>query len=410
MTKKKRKPTKLKKPQTKPPKKMPWWKVTLIVIMSVVVVASIGVNAWWFYIYKFGADKVVSNTYEVGVQHAVNSETGEEIDRYFMEINYYKNSDKSGYEMFELKFNYMLDENNEAFYSQGLQYIGNNIDFNYKIDENSAKQTGGKSGLFAERYYDVMCSTQVKSGASRYNYASSDDYETTIISANPVGLNSSFKVVLGEQNFLMKFNNGDATEKNYYKTNVNFIRTEKGAVHYYVVFDATDYNSYYSYIDCDFLAMLLKKSIQSLPVGTSTAIAIEFGDLFNWYEYNSETGVYSETTMRYDDSLKVISDFKTYYSIKVNIHDEGAKNAKTDSIFKTMFGSPNFSLVETEDEQQFQSYFVGRTVIDVTMDNLELVVVEDNKCKVRLNEKFRAAYLAFKDDIVLNVTIVTAKK
>ena len=86
-------------------------KKILIFVISLLLSVCVGINVWYLYIYLYGMDKVVSSTFEVGLQTlADDSET-----RYFIEVNYLSNEDGNGVELFEIKFNYMFDEDQNAF-------------------------------------------------------------------------------------------------------------------------------------------------------------------------------------------------------------------------------------------------------------------------------------------------------
>ena len=96
-------------------------KKILIISLTILLLICAFINIWYLYIRMFGVQKVVSSTFEVGLQSLKNEENPD--TKYFIEINYLSNQAQNGDEVFEIKFNYMLDENQSAFYSQGLQFV-----------------------------------------------------------------------------------------------------------------------------------------------------------------------------------------------------------------------------------------------------------------------------------------------
>ena len=62
-------------------------KKIIFCILSILLIVCIGINVWYLYVYLYGADKVISNTFEVGLQKLKDgSDT-----KYFVEINYLSN-------------------------------------------------------------------------------------------------------------------------------------------------------------------------------------------------------------------------------------------------------------------------------------------------------------------------------
>ena len=82
-------------------------KVTGIISLIVFLLASVGIISWFTWI-KLAGDKVlVSDTYYVGLQTTTDGNT-----KHFVEVNYYKNSSGDGLGLYDVKFNYLMDENN----------------------------------------------------------------------------------------------------------------------------------------------------------------------------------------------------------------------------------------------------------------------------------------------------------
>ena len=92
---------------------------------------SFGLIGWYAYIYFFGVEKIISQTFKVGDQ-VVMKEDGTTDTKTFIELNLYDN-------VFEIKFNYMLDETKTAFYSQGLQYVLKDGKSDFNLDGSYTK-------------------------------------------------------------------------------------------------------------------------------------------------------------------------------------------------------------------------------------------------------------------------------
>lgn len=357
------------------------WKILGIVLSALVMVVCLGVDVWYYYVWKFAPDKIVSNTYEVGMQTTTNDDS-----KYFIEINYYSNKNKNGLETFEIKYNYMLDENQENFFSQGLQYVANSvndsINFEYRKD---ASQT---SGLYMDSTpgwytggdnYAWFGSYRVNDNATMYNYASGDDYKTPIISTNPISLNTRFKIQLGNDLFLMSFKNKDT------KISANnFEYQEPGAYHFYLVYGRKDYNWYYSYYDYHYFSKLMYQAVQSVTPGIDRAVVFEFGDLFDYYQYDGAS--YSDTKLKNADS--VIQEMKSYYSIKINVSENGMQKS-SESIFNMLHGSTTYNLTN---DYSSDDYFIGRTIINCNIYDFNYVLVVDNKYEIKLKNQFVEFY------------------
>ena len=97
------------------------WKIAISIILSVIFVGCIPFNVWYFYLLSKKDDHIVSYTFEIGKQTLSDGSSS----KYFVEVEYNSNEENNGREEFGIKFNYMLDENQTAFFSQGLQYVAN---------------------------------------------------------------------------------------------------------------------------------------------------------------------------------------------------------------------------------------------------------------------------------------------
>lgn len=376
----------------------------LIVAISILYCVCLTPIVWYSILYFTKPDKVVGQTYEVGSQ-TVTTIDGNTISNYFCEISIYD-------DCYELKFNALLDENKTGIYSQGIQFIptiSGNFDFSggYGTEFNKIKTkdtTIYSEGILMWKYtgfmtsYDVVKTDKIYDNLQIYNYASADGFQTTIKDLNPINLNTGFKLIMGDEIYLMRFNgdkavvNNDSVEKSKFyldSSTDEYYGTSHREIYY-------DYLSIYRACDITYFAELLFNSIQTLPKGTEQTIIFQFGDLFDYYAYDEENGVYLETTISTDKYAKVIADIKSYYAIKVNIHEGNIPSAKQ-SIFGHYKGSANYT---TEDMVK-TDYLYGNTLLIVNEN--DFTINENNE--FILSEKFITENEKYRSSVELKVVI-----
>ena len=346
-----------------------------ISIFILFCIFCLGINGWWLYVSQFANDKVTSETFEVGLQTTTDGTT-----KYFMEVNSYDNC-------FELKFNYMLDEKQEAFFSQGLQYFNEDglISFrNYK-SKGLRKEEKNFWG-WTSAYYDYKSFYSAEIGdIERINYMSGNDYKYTQISTNPISKDTFFKIQFEDELYLMSFK-GD-------------IQTSETDVHEEQSLWYSGYVTRYDVYDVDRLAAYLFSGISSMPYGSDCSILLEFGDMFNYYEPSEETE-FGYKLVDKNKSSAVIEDIKSYYSIKITKH-EGNIQKSSQSLFNCVNGNSNYNITNVESSD----YFYGRTALSVDNSMFNFVRVIDNKIAFKLKEEFINVYKDYADKIYLDVLI-----
>lgn len=345
-------------------------------------------NIWYLNIFLNGNEKVISKTYAVGLQETTDGN----VD-YFMEVNLYDN-------LFEIKFNYLMDETQSSLYSQGIQIFGD-IEFeettgNFQLED---KHQVGGSTLWKDYEYYQYKTYALKSG-EYYNYQSYDNYETTTNSTNPLDDDTYFKIQLGNEEekeiYLMKFK-GDNTPRDS-STYLGYYEWKDG------VFGRTDHLvNYYVHYDMNYLLNILYNSIQSLPAGTNQSVVFEFGNLFDYYEYDSSLSSYVGDPVSLDKASLIVNDTKSYYAIKVSVN-EGDAEKSTDSIFNCIAGNSNYN---STGDYESEDYFTGKTTIVCTYSYFDFVQVLDNNYALKLKQSF-IDYVNLpknKNNIVLKIEI-----
>lgn len=376
------------------------FKIVGVTLLSLILIVCLILDVWFLYIKFHGEEKVVSTTYEVGLQETTSGDK-----KPFIEIEYFSNANKNGYECFGIKFNYLLDEKQDSFYSQGLQYVpilsNGKIGFGFSpkyLDKNSKTRIKGYpiGKSYRYNYFGrfVPFSTLV------YNYSSADDYVTSYVSTNPIGNTTSFKIQLGGVDgsiYMMKFRSNENVVNDqtfYYASN------KHSALHTKLFGTVYDFYYYYSYMDYNFFVKTLLKSVKSLPSGKSSYMVFEFGDYFDYYLYDKDKCQYSEKRVK--DSTKLISEMKSYYVIKVNVSSDGL-NSSSDSMFNMFKGSANYN-VKTSNVAD--GYFYGRSVYKLNIDDFVFIDTDTlNVFELKLKDSVRDYYLPYSDKIEFDIDL-----
>lgn len=365
-------------------------KVTLITLLSAILAGCATIIVWYVSVCLLGKEKVLSKTFYVGGLTLADGTT-ENI----VEVEYFANKDNSGYEAFEIKYTYFMDETKENSYSQGFQYIadaGTSINFGYAHD-NIFKTFSSSTGALGwkKKYYNCQNSNVPTSNVSTYNYMSNgDEY---ILSTNPIDEDSYFKIQIGEELYLMQFKHKDTPMSN------NTYIGQKNV--YHNVFTSDEFHNMYFVYDAHYFSRLLYESVKSANLGTNQEIVFEFGNLFNYYEYLEEDGQYSEEKTNYDKTVKLEADIKSYFSIRVKTHENGL-TCSDESMFGSVLGNQNFSL---NGDYSSGDYFIGKTIIDCDISAFDFVTVEDNNVALKLSDRFIDYYDKYKSTIALSIVI-----
>ncbi len=396
-------------------------KIVGIIALVLVLTLCLGVIFWYAYVAVFGKEKFVTNTFYVGELENASGET-----RNIIEVQYNQNADGQGLEMFEIKLNGFTDGSQTDFYSQGIQYVANSstekiewfslqdysetiigmvsdLDFS-SLDEfiSVVEQTDWvttrlwETGawLWHKEWNAHYMAPGILDGASRYNYQQFDDNGVTG-SSNPLTAESYIVATFGneENPVYIQFKGADYVKASDFSGPEEF-EEDKNAV----ISSGRDniYNNY----TIDYLAYILYDQIQALPAGTNGTYVFEFADIFNYY--GSEDDMTAGVQLNQEDSLKVKQNMRSYYSIKVTISANGAKNAQ-DSMFGVLHGSSTYTLDGSSSSSG--DYFTGRQLINVDIYDFDYVKVVDNQYALKLKEEFKDIYLSKSDSIILSIFI-----
>lgn len=378
-------------------------KKTLIVIGSILLAVCLLLNFWYLYILFFAKEKLIVNTFNVGL---LTNADGTE-NRNFIELNYYSNKNKNGLETFEIKFNYFYDEEQKAFFSQGLQIVaddGKNINFQYFKDIKTRSDKKYKSKSSWPSYYDYysVWGSFLNVNSEKFNYMSSDNFDNTLISTNPLNSNSEFKIELDNVSYILKFKNEIfEKDKNGNYTDMPlpdlFYSSEMVDFNYWLVGGTFIYDDNYLRQDLNYFVKILFESIKDLKSGSNIIANFEFSDLFKYYKLVD--GQYVEISTA--ETTKIVSVVKNYYSIKVNKYDDGLQKA-SQSLFNCVKGNSTFNI---SGDYSLTEYFTGLGNINVNISNFDLIKQNNGTYNLKLNDSFINKYTPYKNKIGISVDL-----
>lgn len=401
-----------------------FWKITGIIFLIILLAGCLVVDGWFVYVALFAPAKTESKVFNIG-----DIETVDGSKYNVIEINYLKNENQNGYEMFEIKFTGLMDENKTSVYSQGLQFISNTtsdkitwVDYEDFYNHLPNTEEYGYDGYNGENlwYLGVKSFNKGNTGAlwwyrtfyanyitpqanakttSVYNYGSADNFDTTMESSvYPIRNNPGLKIEIDGQIYLLELRGNDYISVSGLFDGDNVAYNDDGNYVYSNLRDCGD--NYRWYVDYNYytLAYELFNQVQAMANGTNQVVKVPFLDWFKFSKLD-ENGVYVAVT-DVTETTKVKEFVQTNVGIKVNISANGATSAN-DSIFKAIHGSPNLDITG----EGSNDYFYGRTVIDLDIYDFDLILVENNYYLFKFNQKFLDKYLSKKDLIVLRITI-----
>ncbi|MBQ9795440.1 MAG: hypothetical protein IJW36_00565, partial [Clostridia bacterium] len=367
----------------------------------------------------------------------VDPETGELVEesKPFWEISIYNNA-------FELKFNEIFDENENAFYSRGLQYITkagyDKVDFSVEkwINENSVDLNNYRKVCDITPYKESTKTFvgEVAFGANCYDYR---DYSAWFMEAkslekmnifeyqsvdggdfignedaDSINEDTMFKLQIGEDIYGMKLKYpgsvlnifGSSTGNLNYKDTellasiTEFVK-QGGWLGRNVYYDVTDY---YRVYDIHFLAEILYNAFKGLPAGTSQQYTIRMSDYFDYYKYNGKT-YNKEKILDVGDAL--INYVNSNFGIQVNVFDYDL-NSSAKSLFNNYKGNQN--IVEDAEVQDVIDYKMSKTIDKVSLDDFDWVATDKvGEYVLKLSDAYKSQQTdlsMFMLDIELDIT------
>lgn len=341
------------------------------------------VSVWWIVILLVGPDKEVDNTIHLGSLSTIDGSQTE----YLIDVKYSANDNGDGVECLDVRFNSFVDEKQDAIYSNGIQIVGDKLNFKTKYVDSSA--TGVVSGSTFKAYHNAWATFDVGED-SVYYYQSADGFNTTF-SGEESFANDGFKLSLqnaeGEEElYKLKFRGYDVNQSlnigQSYKYN-NFMRK-----HYY---------NYYYASDVMYLANYLYESCQSLANGTHGITMLNLPDIFSLWKYDGNVYVELDAI----ETAKVKNTWSTYCVFKVEKTAEGVMTAN-DSLFGSVKNSSQFNLYPGSIDDV---YLTGDAVYEIELYDFVYVPVIDNYVALKLDSVLLDALLPYSKSVKLSITI-----
>lgn len=381
-------------------------KATLIALISAVCLVCTGICGWYYYVITYGKDKVVADTFNVGMLTASDG-----TQKNFIEVQYFANKDDSGLECYEIKFNSFTDETKEAFIEQGFQFIGQNGYINWSGTHTCLKKEFVDSSGFwfwREKTYSCLNNLIPNSATKSYEYVKGND-NTWVRTTREMDLDSLFRIELDidgtNEIFGLRFKGLDTPKSE--SNSLGTFGTDRDYLDYFF-FGDVEHDCYYMYDVQYFMGLILQSVRDSLVAGINEDFKLPFADLFNYYTYKGN-GNYEliNTDFELDgnkisvEKLQILT--QSFYQIRIKTYEYGLQRA-SDSMFGSVLGNANYNTTGT---YASDDYFIGKTVIDCDVYSFDFINDGANNITLTLKSDFIAYYDRFKNSIILNIEIDT---
>ena len=376
-----------------------------VALLIVVFVIFAVFDFWWLYILIYGPDKEILNTFYVGtITTKQDEETAEEPKtEYVIKVKYSSNENKNGLECLDIQFSGFVDENGEQIYSWGIQFVADSeetslADWIYNVDKSTltdSQRTEWQFPLTWKYYHNIWGSYSPKN-SNIYYYKSSDLFTYDITGASSLGNGEGFLISIGDDIYKLNFTGNVAKDENFVAEKIN---DWWSATIFYKHVNVWDY--YYSYDIYDFSYMLYEQ-IQAVANGKHSASLFNLPDMFSYQIYDGKS--YQDVSE--SENAKVSETVRNFYSIYIEKTADGVKTAN-DSLFRCVNGTPQFNLIEDEDETILDDgdYFIGKTIINCDIFDFDFVNVRDNAYVLKLSDNFVSLYAKYTSTIQLSIEI-----
>lgn len=301
-----------------------------------------------YYVFFIG-DKTVGVNYvgdQIGVDLIEKAEnlSEEELDlfeeRWFMEVNYYSNSNNTGIELQELNFNYFTDYTltSDKYRSTGMQYIGDYKHKDVLVSNNSELN----NYVFKDFYY-----YDTSDGISFSGYYGNNAAVNTLLKRS-----TSFTIKIDNRAFEIQL------DKSY----------DKG----WWIFKSTHYYTWSELFES------VMNAVESNSVGFGDYyIRLDLSDFFTIREYNLESG-----KLKTDNVTDII---KNYAMLKFHYDENGAKKS-SQSLFNCISCNSSYGLEENIDTTYWQERY--------------LVNIDSNDLNYRYSETYGGYFVSLNVDTI----------
>lgn len=356
-------------------------KKIIVVLSSILLLASLVVNVWFVWLKLYGKEKTVSFTTEFGSQVVVTPD-GETENQPVFEISYWPNA-------MEIKVNTIFDEKADKYYYYGVQYLA------YSLEETNLFRTDYKDVLTSNnwtnpfrnvKHYDRTWKNAHSWSVSKREYMSDDNWATSIQSTMDLSSETMLKIKSGD---------------NLFGLEMVGVKPENTTYHLFMEKSLTNYHEYYhDYFNYnwDYLFYEFYNAVKDVKAGTSQYITMKFGDIFNVKQHEGN-GTYVEIVDDYNFDSLIKTDKVTYITTKINVYDE-LLNSSADSSIGWCNDSQTYNV-----ESEQNGYFMGRDIISLSLSDFDMLVDENKVVTLKLSNNFVNYYLKYADKIYLDILI-----
>lgn len=387
-------------------------------ILIVISTICIALDCWFGYLHFFGKEKINSNSFTLSGStiEKTDSLTGEKVEekQLFCYVNIYKNA-------IEIKFVTLMDENQQSFYSYGVQlickdgktmsdsdifnyYLGSSEkDILYKNEDEPMQTIKDIDVGYSHRYYYNHTVNQVIrtyfNNFDIYEYQSvGTDFDTPQTSEFLVDNNTLFKIKIGNEVYGMKFKDFDKKYKDgavqeLLKTdNLTAIGTQNttNVINTGWLKQNYDIHNYktttYRPLDLTYFIEWLVNSTTGLKSGLETENYFKVPDMFKFYKYDEESGSYTSLITDESEQVHLSNEVSNYFRISVKNNRETELSSTKQSMFKIIANNSNFG------NDDSTNYTIGRFVLKLTNKDLDYSLNEENKAVFTIKDEVYDKY------------------
>ena len=287
-------------------------------IFIILVAVSLVIEGFWLYFFVFNGDKGFATNITTIAEDMTEIVKEDETKTYPIEVNYYSNGAKNGFEMLEIKINSYTSQEMTSYHSFGLQLI------NPVWQLKQYRMPG--SSIFKQRLVAAY-----RPNVNAYNTSNGISYEAT----NPISREDQVIFDINGEVFAFKV-----------RSSFNENDTLNNKCNTLVLYDEFLLSKYYYDYDWAMLTKQLYDIAKTINYGDYEIGLIDLSEFVKIEKYNTETKQF--------EKLDNFDNYKTFFKIK--IHND--KNGVTDceqSLFKMINYNPYYFNNESADNDYWKA-------------------------------------------------------
>lgn len=274
-------------------------------IFIILVAFAIVIESFWLYFFVFNGDKGFATNITTIAEEMTKIENEDETKTYPIEVNYYSNEAKNGFEMFEIKINSYTSSEMTSYHSYGLQLIN-------PVWQLQQYRIPGSS-VFMQRLVSAY-----RPNINTYNTSNGISYDAS----NSISRDDQIIFDIEGEAFALK------VRSNF--TDYNDIEKVCNKL---VMYDQIFTAKYYYDYDWAMLAKQLYDIAKTINYGDYEIDLVDLSDFIVMEKYNTE-----------DKSFDLLTNFDNYkHFFKIKIHnDKNGVSSCEQSLFKMINYNPYY--------------------------------------------------------------------